>query len=390
MKIDVLANTGFSDLGVSGGDRIFIELSKIWSENNEVKISTWPQPYKVCINHGLKKVKYDTVNINDDKLFLPLLYMERTLIAILKAFKVSSRDIPDLLFSSSDFWPDAIPALILKLRFKRIKWIAAFYFFAPTFFYSHKDIAYRGGRFKLSFRSVCYYLTQRISYLLIRKYADFILACNQLDKDIFVKDGVSEDKILAIYGGVDFKYISGFPGKEIIYDACFVGRLHRQKGPLELLEIWQRVIKNKPDAKLAIIGNGPLENTVKKMINKMNLSRNIDLLGYMDGEKKYNIFKSSRIFVHPPILDTGGMAAAEGMAAGLPVVGFDLPGYKYCYPKGMLKAPIGDLEGFAKLILDLLNDDILYNKMKEEALNFSKVWDWQEKAALVWEKIKGL
>ncbi len=390
MKILIMVNTGASDLGVSGGDRIFIEFSKIWSATNAIKIITWPQAHRVCVNSGLNKVEFDVVGIEDEKIFLPLLYLERTFIAMLKALTIKRKDMPEMLFSSSDFWPDVIPAFILKLRSKKIKWMAAFYFFAPTPFYSKEDVAYRGGKFKLSFRSLCYYLTQRLSYLLIKKFADLILVSNQLDKNLFVKDGFSEDSILPIYGGVDFRYISSFPQKTILYDACFVGRLHKQKGPIELLKIWEILIRQKPDARLAIIGNGPLEKTIEKIVKKNGLSKNIDLLGYIDGERKYNILKSSRVFLHPPILDTGGMAAAEGMAAGLPVVGFDLPGYKYCYPRGMLKASVGNLDEFAQLILNLLNDNALYDRTKEEALNFSKEWDWEKKAGMVMKKIEGI
>ncbi len=132
MKILIMVNTGASDLGVSGGDRIFIEFSKIWSATNAIKIITWPQARRVCVNSGLNKVEFDVVRIEDEKIFLPLLYFERTFIAMLKALTIKRKDMPEMLFSSSDFWPDVIPAFILKLRSKKIKWMAAFYFFAPT------------------------------------------------------------------------------------------------------------------------------------------------------------------------------------------------------------------------------------------------------------------
>ena len=44
--------------------------------------------------------------------------------------------------------------------------------------------------------------------------------------------------------------------------------------------------------------------------------------------------------VHPAIFDSGGMAAAEAMAWGLPGVSFDLPALKTYYPQGMIKNPL--------------------------------------------------
>ena len=64
------------------------------------------------------------------------------------------------------------------------------------------------------------------------------------------------------------------------YDACFVGRFHQQKGVLVLIDIWKEVVKLKPDAKLAMIGNGPLEEEVKNRAKEYGIGNNIDLFGF--------------------------------------------------------------------------------------------------------------
>ena len=69
-----------------------------------------------------------------------------------------------------------------------------------------------------------------------------------------MKDGVSPNKVKAIYGGVSLKEINKVPSQEKKYDGCFVGRLHPQKGPLELVKIWSLVCKVRENAKLALIG----------------------------------------------------------------------------------------------------------------------------------------
>ena len=38
----------------------------------------------------------------------------------------------NIIYSGSDFWPDAIPAFFMKMRFKRTKWVAGFYLFASN------------------------------------------------------------------------------------------------------------------------------------------------------------------------------------------------------------------------------------------------------------------
>jgi glycosyltransferase involved in cell wall biosynthesis len=75
------------------------------------------------------------------------------------------------------------------------------------------------------------------------------------------------------------------------------------------------------------------------------------------------------------------MAAAEGMACGLPVVRFDIPALKVAYPKGTLVVPLRDCEKFADAAITLLDDVNLYDKVRKEALELVKSWDWNEKAA---------
>ena len=101
---------------------------------------------------------------------------------------------------------------------------------------------------------------------------------------------------------------------------------------------------------------------------------------FKDGLEKLKIFKDSKVVLHPAIYDSGGMASCEAMACGLPGVSFDLPALKTYYPKGMLKTPCYDLEAFAKNIFKLLNDETLYRRTAEDALDWAKEWDWGKKS----------
>lgn len=387
--ISIIANGMTRSDSISGSDRIFIECARRWAaQGNMINIFTTEEGLKVCRGQKLENINYLLLPSARFKgLGIFYSYLIRTVKACFRFSQISFED--SIVYSSTDFWPDSFPAFVMKRKSKGSKWVAGFYLFAPSPFNSSSDIRYRGGRASFSLRNLAYYFSQRIAYWLIRRYADHIVVTNQLDKDIFVDSGVSLDRVIPVYGGVDIKAISEIPStQDFDYDGCFVGRLHPQKGPLELIRIWHLVCKVRPGAKLALIGNGPLENEVRNEIKTKGLEGNVDILGYVDGEEKYKILKSSKVFLHTPVIDTGGMAAAEGMACGLPVVGFDLPGYKYCYPRGMLKAPIGDLEAFADLVLNLLHDEDLYHQTRNDALEFVQEWDWDKKAEQILEVLK--
>ena len=137
-----------------------------------------------------------------------------------------------------------------------------------------------------------------------------------------------------------------------------------------------------------MIGVGPLEVEVREKIQKLGLQGNIELIGFRDGEEKYKIFKQSKIVVHPATYDSGGMAACEAMAWGLPGVSFDLEALKSYYPQGMIKTPCYDLKVFAENILDLIEDGQLYEKISKEAIDWAKEWDWDKRAEDILHVIK--
>ncbi|HBE01670.1 MAG TPA: hypothetical protein DC049_04250, partial [Spirochaetia bacterium] len=172
------------------------------------------------------------------------------------------------------------------------------------------------------------------------------------------------------------------------YDAVFIGRFHAQKGAVELIDIWKKVCARKNGSRLAMIGAGPLETVIRKKIGEYNLEKNISFFGFLDGIPKLEVFKKSRMVLHPAIYDSGGMAACEAMACGLPGVSFDLPALKTYYPQGMLKTACFDFEAFAANILRLLYDETLYQKLSCEALALVREnWDWNKRAEDIWNEV---
>ena len=385
LNILIVSNSQVRDDILSGGDRIFIECAKRWAKKgHNVRLITCKEGYKMCQRYGLDNVNYIIISSGPRKLWLYLLYVLRMIKGCVLTLRIPL-DENTLIYSSSDFWPDSIPAWFLKTMLKRAKWIAGFYLFAPSPF--SKESPYKGKRWLMG---LLYCLSQIPVYWLAKKYADMVWVTNELDRWRFI-DGkrLASDKVIAVRGGVDTKTPTLIPEPgEKGFDAVFIGRFHPQKGVLELMDIWRYVYERKRDAKLAMIGVGELENEVKEKIRRYGLENNVILFGFKDGAEKLKIFKDSKVVVHPAIYDSGGMAACEAMACGLPGVSFDLPALRTYYPKGMLKTPCYDLKKFAENILSLLSDDGLYMKTAKDALSWAREWDWNRRAEELLEAIK--
>jgi len=379
--------------GLSGGDRIWIELAKRWNCKFMLEVFTSVEAKKVCEKLKITDLKFVKL--------LPMWQNYNLIFNLIYRIINSIRNLPgannyNMVYSTSDLWPDVIPAFFMKVRNPDIKWIAGFYLFAPNPW--GKDSPYK-DTIKNRTIGFFYWLMQRLfSYWCIKKYADIVFVTSEPDVDRFVTKKRSRNKIVVIRGGVDIKaseeYFSSLqviPIENRVYDTCFVGRFHYQKGVLELVDIWKLVCEEEPSAKLAMIGNGPLETTVRDKICNLGLKKNIDLLGFRDGDEKYKIFKESKLVVHPATYDSGGMAAAEAMAWGLPGVSFDLEALKTYYPKGMLKTKCFNTREFAKNILLLLRDTELYNKLHNEALDIIRdEWNWDKRADYIYGMVSTL
>lgn len=392
--------------GLSGGDRIFIEFARRLCKSYCVTIHVWNEGYEMCKRQGLyvsKDLRFKILDLGIwCKFGFVICYFARIIVSVIEALKLSfshKSDIIDykstVIYSASEFWMDCLPAFILKLRFPEVKWIAAWFQTAPNpltgFSKGNRDKVYRLSAFY-------HWFMQLPIKPIIANFADLVLVNNELERKQFSK----LDKIgrtMVVLGAVNIKEIERYQSQNKnlpkIYDAVFQGRFHPQKGVVELVNIWKLVTEHLPNAKLAMIGDGPLMKDVKLQIIRHGLQKNIKLFGWVfDGPEKYRIFAQSKLVVHPAFYDSGGMAAAEAMAFGLPCVGFNLPSYKSYYPRGMVKVKIGNVESFAQMIVDLLN-----YKGKRDAIGsqgremIQQQWSWDQrvnnllKKMAVFEKI---
>jgi glycosyltransferase involved in cell wall biosynthesis len=369
-----------------GGSNIHIHLIQSLSKNGDnIFLSTYKNNYQYIAFfagiHDIQIIPFWTFQffLGHYISFLDNLY--KIFVLPVKAFFITTKY--DLVVSATDFLPDVIYSFIIKIRNPKITWIASYFLEAPNPLAKNNPYKTNLSRYLIG---ILYWLMQRFSYRLIKWKADKVLVTSEPDIQRFISEKRDRSKIIVVKGGVDIaeseKYLMSeeiIPIEKRRYDACFIGRFHYQKGCLEMVDIWKIVCNQNTRAKLAMIGNGPLEKDVKEKIRRYGLENNIDLLGFKYGQDKYEIFKQSKIIVHPATYDSGGMAAAEGMACGLPGVSFDLPALKTYYPKGMLKTTCFDLKAFAENIIKLLEVEELYRKTKQEAIEWAAGWNWDKR-----------
>uniref|UniRef100_UPI00405723DB glycosyltransferase family 4 protein n=1 Tax=Alistipes sp. TaxID=1872444 RepID=UPI00405723DB len=111
---------------------------------------------------------------------------------------------------------------------------------------------------------------------------------------------------------------------EISYGSYFLyyGRISEEKGITTLI----RAFKERPQAKLKIVGTGPQENKIRELISKLNI-HNVELLGYRTGNDLKQIVRNSQFVVVPSVIyENNPMTIVESYSIGIPVIGSDIGG----------------------------------------------------------------
>jgi glycosyltransferase involved in cell wall biosynthesis len=227
------------------------------------------------------------------------------------------------------------------------------------------------------------FIAQRESLLLMAKNADIIQTETNFVKDELVSQyGFSPDKIFVCQSGINPKIIDAFSWNGIkIYDACFLARLHKSKGIFDLIDTWQHVCESKKDARLAIAGNGSAEivNELKTRIKILHLEKNVFYLGFLSEERKYWLYRASKLYVLPSYEEGIPITFYEAMYCCLPVVTYYLPTYSDI-KNYVLSVPLGDVAALGDAILRILNDAELLRTFGEKGRGFAEERTWDKVA----------
>lgn len=141
-------------------------------------------------------------------------------------------------------------------------------------------------------------------------------------------------------------------------DILFLGRIGKRKGTYDLIEAI-KVIDSKidKDIKFYLCGDGDIDK-INKFIDKLNINHRIAHVGWIDKEKKKEIFKSIAINVLPSYNEGLPMTILETMAYGIPNIASDVASIPEIINEnetGRLVKP-GDIDKLSKDILDILTD----------------------------------
>lgn len=377
MKLRILYivnGMGFSKLsGIGGSDKRVAEIGKRLMKSGEVSTLTTSSGYQILKKEGLVS---NSILIRTPPSFLVRLEslsfgkMFSYGYEILNSAKVRPRK-GTIVYSSSDFLCDTVPACLLKRQGNETKLV----------FMIHHLINVPWRREGSFLTNLLNYVSQQLSFRLLKNKADLVFLYDTLEgrriKDHLIAIGYYGGKIRMVKNGINLNFITNIPQQYKIFDACFVGGLRSSKGIHDLILIWDSVCKAKKDAKLVIIGGGSEKTVIamKREIIDRQLEDNILMTGPLSGRELFVKVNQSTVFVLPSHEEGWGIAVCEAMCCGLPVVLYDLPGYSP-FSNFIVKIPRGSIDQYAMEILRLLDDQDTRDKIGEKSRKFVERYDW--------------
>ena len=393
MRIFVPAMGRVNTRNRDGSEVRFAEIARRWlAQGVELLLLLPRREIGVLESQGVRaawNVHWEPFSSESDRLWNVLaIYLWRILTC---PFARYPRGV-DAVYAPSDFLFDLLPALLCRWRNPGARLVVCVFLIAPNPFKGYENV-FGGGFKRPSIRGVLYYLAQWASVQLAKWSGATMLVLNSLDKDSLVAMGGDPKRVHVVTMGVDGSFFDGVSALDEtpVYDGVFLGRLHPQKGLFDLVRIWRRVCDARPGSRLGVIGGGSgwWFAKLKQEIEAAGLSGVVDLLGFRQGEEKVRLLKSAGCFLMPSHYESFGQVAVEAMAAGLPVVAYDLPIYREIFPTGMVKTPLEDIEAFARETLAVLDDPARRDAAVAASRERAAAFDWQAIAEREMEIVKG-
>jgi len=163
-------------------------------------------------------------------------------------------------------------------------------------------------------------------------------------------------------------------GKEDDY-LLFVGRLVRTKGLHYLMQAMRHT-----DARLVICGKGPEMERLQSMTSSLGIDDRVEFRGYVSEEERDRLLDECQAYVMPSLYESFGIAAAEAMSHGKPVICSAVGGLPEVVRDAGLLVPPRDPLALAEAINALLRDDGRRKELGIKAREYAQEYSWESVA----------
>ncbi len=145
-----------------------------------------------------------------------------------------------------------------------------------------------------------------------------------------------------------------------------------------VVRAFAEVKKEYPEAQLELVGNGPLEGNIRKLVADLHLT-GVNFTGVASYREIGKYYDQADIFINASWLDNMPLSVIEAFASGTPVVTTSPECMPYLakHERTGLLSPVGDEKALAANVIRLLRDPALAARLAQNARDESRNYTWE-------------
>jgi glycosyltransferase involved in cell wall biosynthesis len=375
---------------LGGAEKRFIETQKILCTRKDLDITVLESVPGLLTKAHVDCRKFLVPSTYQGKGWLStylgwMLWMVR---ASIKSIALAGDTKPEIIFVPNSTLPNLISGYITSLVLRLPLCVVTHHIDVPfvdvanskqlSVYGCYRSIKY--GKSVSLAKTLSFYVT----FFFLKK-AKGIITVSNFTAHVLRNAGISEARILVSGNAVDASLVQNamHSTSRKTYDGIFVGRIAKEKGVFDLLKVWKEVVKARKNAKLVLVGNGLELSLVKNRIAAYGLGKRVFVQGSCNDEELHSLLNSSRVFIFPSLFEGWGIAVAEALACGLPVVAYDIPALREVFGdcRSVFLVPVKSLEGMTAAVLDLLDaSENEFSELRHYSQSYSRQFSWEKVA----------
>ncbi len=256
----------------------------------------------------------------------------------------------------------------------------------PYMMYAHDDPEIPGLRWYPRSMRHCY-----------RNACGIVAACSQAKHNV-MRYGIDSERIAVIRTALEKNFLTladpslvrdrhSLHGRRVLLT---VGRLVEEKGHDEVIKLLPAIIDRVPDIAYLIVGKGPDEERLRKLVREHGLADNVIFVGFVPNNELPSYYAACDLFIMLNKEKNGvareglGMVFLEASAQGRAVIGSTSGGTADAIIDGETgyRIPISQTESLASKITELLTDPEKRRKIGTNGRNhvLENFADWQSRS----------
>ena len=192
--------------------------------------------------------------------------------------------------------------------------------------------------------------------------------------------GIARERITVIHCGLDhdrFRLVEPPPRADDPLIVCW-SRLRRYKSNDVAIRAFALIRKQMPAARLLIMGSGPDEARLRRLVGRLDLAEAVFFTGHLPWRQLVETLHRAHLCLNPSPKEGWGLTVIEANQCGVPVIASDRPGLRDSvrHEQTGLLVPYGEPQAMAKAALRLLYDRDLWACYSDAARAWAATFSW--------------